>query len=984
MTDALHQRLLGIAGDHTPGSREPVPLNDPAVLWWVESGTVDVFAMPAVDGLPAGAREHVYRVGSGQIFFGADLAALGRSWLLVGVATSGTHLRSLSWSALAELANVPDLRDDVAALVTRWATALTRGTAQGLQPKQYLPLRHDAEHEVAAGQAFFPISGLVFVRVLEGQARFLSNDQAVVSVQTPLLPLPAEAWMLAAATSRVQSLGAVAALAQDDIWQGLQAYQLLIVQLALDRFEATAAHETVRMKVKARRAADHMQAGLDVVTRTLRGEQAMAFAELSPDPLLAACQLIGRRIGVDFAPPPRGGVDRADPVEEIANAARVRFRQVALRGEWWLTDGGHLLGRLQESKRPVALLRTGSGYELHDPVEHSVTPVDDAVAGSLVPFAQSFFRSLPSRPLKFRDLASFALGNVGNDARWLIGLGVLIGLLGMLTPIVTGYIFDALIPASDRPQIAQITGVLIAVAIAAAMFSVARSTAMLRLESRMDAGLQAALWDRALNLPIPFFKRYSSGDLAQRLNAINAIRQVLSGTTIGTLLASVFSLVNIALLFYYDLKLGAVALGLVLGAAALTIGMGLIKLRYDRHMAESWGKLSGLVLEYLRGVTKLRVTGAESRAFANWATEFSRMRRLSFGSGNVQNVNDVFFTLYQVVVDMVIFGTAAWLLTQSLTASVTQAALALPGKPAPLPMTTGQFIAFYGAFGQVMGAVIGLSTTVLTVLNLVPLYERIKPILQAEPEADITKSHPGELQGQVDLVNVTFRYREDGPAVLDNVSFSIRPGGFVAVVGPSGSGKSTLLRCLLGFEHPSAGGVFYDNQNMADLDTRAVRRQMGVVLQHSQVMPGDIFSNIVGTTQLNIEDAWAAARFCGLEDDIRAMPMGMHTVISEGGNTLSGGQRQRILIARAIVQRPRILLFDEATSALDNPTQEIVTRSLNELRATRVVIAHRLSTIMNADHILVMDGGRVVQSGSYAQLMAQPGLFRELATRQLV
>jgi ATP-binding cassette subfamily C protein len=518
-------------------------------------------------------------------------------------------------------------------------------------------------------------------------------------------------------------------------------------------------------------------------------------------------------------------------------------------------------------------------------------------------------------------------------------------------------------------------GALLAVAIATTMFTMSRSMASLRLETRADSGLQAAIWDRALNLPMTFFKQFSSGDLASRMGAINVIREAISGTTLGSILAGLFSLFNIGLLYHFSSELASLALLLILGAAILTFVLGYFTLRYERRMTEISGVLSGIVLEYLRGVTKLRVTGSEARAFANWAREFSRMKKLAFSAGHVQNINDVFLSVYGVITDILLFGAIGFFLVKSSgsTFGAEQSIQAL---------TTGQFIAFYGAFGAVMGAVTGLSNTALSLLNLVPVYERARPILEALPEIDEAKAHPGALQGQLDVVNAEFRYDEDGPLILDKVSFSIRPGGFVAVVGSSGSGKSTLLRCLLGFEKLSSGGIFFDNQNLKDVDLRAIRRQMGVVLQHSQLMPGDIYTNIVGTSTLNIDDAWEAARFCGLEEDINAMPMGMHTVLSEGGGTLSGGQRQRILIARAIVHRPRIIFFDEATSALDNRTQEIVTESLNMLRATRIVIAHRLTTVMNADQIIVMDKGQVVQIGDYQTLIEMPGIFQDLARRQ--
>lgn len=994
MSDDLSVRLGREGEALSLSAREPFTLTTADRVWWVQSGAIDVFAVPGSDGAPEGAREHLYRIGSGELLLGIDPGAIREStrgnWLLVAVPTPNTVLRVHPWRSLSGMSGDSGLASQILSLASAWVSSVTRGARRGIQPKQHVALVTGETQTVEGGQAFFPAEYQAFVRLDEGEAHLFSQAALRVRPESGLLPLRDDAWMQAETSCQVTSLGADAALKEPGFWDGLLTYHALTVRSSLIEFERLAGHETARMQLKARQAASHMESGLAIFRDALSDTSDQGFAELSDDPLLAACQLIGRRIGVAFEPPPRSGIDGADPVEEIANAGRVRFRQVALRGDWWLHDGGHLLGRIQETKRSVALIRTREGYEIHDPVERSVTVVDESTAATLVPFAQSFYRSLPPRRLVFADLVRFVFQGERLDLLSVLGLGLLTGLLGMLTPIVTGYIFDTVIPASDRSQAVQITAALVTVALAAAMFSMARAMATLRLESRMDAGLQAAMWDRALNLPITFFRRHSSGDLATRLNAITAIRQALSGPTIATLITSLFGLVNIALLFYYDAKLATVATALILGALALMLTLGLFKVRYDRQIESVSGRLSSLVLEYLRGVTKLRVTGSEARAFANWAREFGRLRRLSFGSGNVKNINDVFFSLYQVAVDIAIFGTVAWLLREQATeaalgaAKASAAAKAGGAEAATSLLTTGQFVAFYGAFGQVMGAITGLSTTLLSVLNLVPVFERIKPILTEDPEAQGEKTHPGELRGQIDLVNVTFRYSEDGPPVLDNVSLKIRPGGFVALVGASGSGKSTLLRCLLGYETPSAGGVFYDNQNLAGLDARAVRRQMGVVLQHSQVMTGDIFSNIVGSTLKNIDDAWEAARYCGLEEDIRAMPMGMHTVISEGGNTLSGGQRQRLMIARAIIQRPRILLFDEATSALDNRTQEMVTRSLDEIRATRVVIAHRLTTVMNANQIIVLDKGRIVQRGTYRELIDVPGVFQDLAKSQLL
>ncbi|MBI4983897.1 MAG: ATP-binding cassette domain-containing protein, partial [Rhodocyclales bacterium] len=433
-----------------------------------------------------------------------------------------------------------------------------------------------------------------------------------------------------------------------------------------------------------------------------------------------------------------------------------------------------------------------------------------------------------------------------------------------------------------------------------------------------------------------------------------------------SILTGVFSSFNIVLLFYYNSKLAFVAIGLIVLALLVTAATGYLKLRCERKFATLSGKISGMVYQYLTGIVKLRVCAAEGRAFANWGAQYTYLRGLMVRKTALSNVEQTFYAGYGVLVNAALFAMIGMVIFKD-----EQAAL-----------STGEFIAFNAAFGTVFGAMMELSQTALNLLNIVPVYERTRPILETPPEVDASKVAVGELTGDIEVLKLGFAYGE-GPAVLSDVSFHVRAGEFVAVVGPSGSGKSTLLRLLMGFERPNAGSLCYDSHNLLDLDVNALRRQLGVVLQAGQLMAGDIFTNIAGTSAVSLDEVWDAARLCGLEEDINNMPMGLHTVISEGSSTLSGGQRQRILIARAIVAKPRILYFDEATSALDNRTQTVVSESLERLKATRIVIAHRLSTVVKADRILVMKDGRLVQSGRYDELLEQPGLFAELARRQI-
>jgi NHLM bacteriocin system ABC transporter ATP-binding protein len=507
---------------------------------------------------------------------------------------------------------------------------------------------------------------------------------------------------------------------------------------------------------------------------------------------------------------------------------------------------------------------------------------------------------------------------------------------------------------------------LFAASITGFLISLTANVAMMRMEGRMEAGVQSAVWDRLLSLPVRFFKQYNSGDLVGRSLAIGQIRQMLTGAVLTSLLTGVFSIFSFILLFQYSSSLALIATVLVLVAALMSASCGWLQMRNQRAIYEVMGRISGLTLDLMSGIAKLRMSGTESQAFARWAEEFTKQKSISNRAARVSIAMTIFSRIFPSVTGIAIFY-FGWNMMKGGAG-----------------LTPGGFVAFNAAFGQFLGASLGLAMTAISVIGIIPAYERAKPILKAIPEAQGASSlDPGRLHGAIECSRILFRYESDLPLVLNDISIQIKPGQFVAFVGHSGSGKSTLFRLLLGFETPESGSIYFDGMDLADIDPQALRRQMGVVMQNGKVFDGDIFTNIVGASPLTIADAWAAARSAGFDKDIEAMPMGMNTVISEGGGGLSGGQRQRLMIARAIVHRPRILLFDEATSALDNQTQSIVSRSLEALEATRIVIAHRLSTIINADQIYVFDQGRITQHGTYEELAGQEGLFRDLAQRQI-
>jgi NHLM bacteriocin system ABC transporter ATP-binding protein len=639
-----------------------------------------------------------------------------------------------------------------------------------------------------------------------------------------------------------------------------------------------------------------------------------------------------------------------------------------LKGEWWKQDNGPLLAFRGEAKRAVAVLPASARTaELFDPLDQRTSPINREIATGMQPFAYAFYRPFPAEKLSLLDLLRFGLKGCKSECATILLTGAAIGLLAVVFPYVTGVAFDRLIPGAENGQLAAICGLLLSMAVGTALLGYSRGCAVLRLEGKMSATVQAAVWDRLLSLPVSFFRNYSSGDLAQRSMGIEQIRQMMTSYSLRAVLSGIFSAFSLMLLFYYSVPLALVAAGLLAISYIATFIWTVAQVSEQRELCNLQGQISGKLLQFISGIAKFRVSGTENRAFAVWARLFSRQKQVAMRARQTSNQLTVFNSVFSVVSLGALFYFHGLVMSSSS-----------PGR-----MKTGEFLAFLVAFTQCMVAALTLNSTVVSSAKIVPLYERSKPILEAIPEVTESKADPGMLMGDVEISQVTFRYAQGLSPALRDVSIKIPRGQFVAVVGPSGSGKSTLLRLLLGFETPENGAIYYDGQDLNGLDVQSVRRQIGVVLQSSRPIGGTLFENIIGSAPLTVKDAWEAARMAGIEDDIRRMPMGLHTFLAAGGQGISGGQRQRLLIARAIVGRPRILLFDEATSALDNRTQETVSRSLESLQSTRIVIAHRLSTILHADRIFVLDKGTIVQSGCYQELMEQEGLFREFAKRQL-
>ena len=968
MTESLFQQAQAMArqegstrltGHVAFDGRHPKLLDHRGHALQVTAGHVDVFAVSLVEGDVAGARHHLFRVERDDIVLDLQEGFNGPGPQIQILAVGSPGAEAL----LMPRADIQSF-DPVATWIRRLARLIT-----GANPSwDMLEVANGGAATVPPGERRRgPARSIVWVSLEFGTAKPMGLDP-MIAAGGPPLPLTSGMW-IEAGQSGCGAVGSEDVPDWDVLWRVIDQFHLSVASCVRGYIVRDADREARRLVVRGELITAQTMESFDLLADVVvqRAGRAGMAVDLT-NPLLAACRMVAEAVHSPYVAPPQPALVQHGfaGVVEIARSARLRVRRTLLRGEWWNEDGGPLVGWHGEAQNPVALLRRGSHrYVMFDTKTGTQQPVDRSLAMELAPEAASFYPTLPARPLRFRDLLTFSFQHAtGNFLR--IAFGVLaIGLLSLVTPLITNVLINSVIPRSELDQLAFCALALAVTAIAVASVQTMQGLAMLRVEGTMDWKLQAAVIDRMLRLPTSLFREYTVGDFVDRSMGIDAARRVFTGRALRSMIAGFFAWFSIALMLYYDVKLGLIALLLTLVRAFLIVAVSAIRLYHENKYFSLQGKISGFVLQLITGIGKLRVADATARALAVWSRQFSTQKRSFLASQRVSNALGVFETAYPLIATLIIFAAATFLKSKLL-------------------QDIGGFLAFFAAFGQSMASIGALASGISESLIAIPHITRLRPLISGAAELSDERKSPGELSGLVELSRVTFRYASSGPPVLENVSFRIAQGEYVAIVGPSGSGKSSLFRLLLGFEKPESGTVFLDGKAIDTLDISAVRRQLGVVLQNGKLATGSIYDNICGGVQLPLEQAWEAARLAGIDDDIKAMPMGMNTVVAEGVNTLSGGQRQRVMIARAVARRPRILLFDEATSALDNRSQAIVSNSLGNLNVTRIVIAHRLSTVRQADRIIVLVDGKVVQTGSYAELGNTPGTFASFAQRQLL
>ena len=958
---------------------ESLILGAPDHFWMVTLGELDIFYVDIDEQREYNTSlKYLYSVKAGDLIFSLLTAKNEHetTYRLVAV-SKGAKLMEINKNRLLKINDF-----FLSSMIDKWVLTTSQRIHKYNSPRVYIGLESLKIHTLKKDAIAYPTKGLLWVNFEKGSFDYYAENKSLDSESTLKYPVPISnnLWVKANENKAQIKVQSTKQVLQDEIdfmlaFNNLQTY---LLEKLLSNNLAEIEEDRNRIKEKVASEANNLSSTLGKLKSIVVGKKADKSGfdthKGFDNTLFATCQLIGDAVGFQFeAPKFMESYENSttNQLFAIAQSSKVRVRKIILRGSWWKDENGHLLAFYKKDQRPVALIqKTSTSYVLKDVTTEEEILVDYKIAEQLEPICYMMFYGFDGAMTSLRKIGNFAIKGLKRDSKFLILAAFAGSVIGLIVPILSGAMFDDVIPAADKSLHFEIFAIMLIIGFVRAGLQLTQGVLLLRVETKSSINMQAGVVDHLLRLPVKFYKKYSSGDLTNRALSINAIRQILSSTVMTAVLSGAFSFVNLGLLFYYESSLALVAVLLAVIAIAFLSIVGYIKLKYDRQIADINGDLQGFLFEFISGVTKIRITGGEKRIFTLWASKFSKLKELGFKSGSYQNYVETFNGSYPLFTSILFFSFIYYTVTNSEGIGVM--------------ISVGAFMAFISAFGQFLNDCLKMSMALITSLNIITLYERVKPILEETPESAADCIDPGELAGDIEMNSVSFRYEEDQPLILNNLSFKIKQGEMVAFVGASGSGKSTVMRLLLGFEEPEAGSIYYDGDSFDSMNKDMVRRQIGVVLQNGALMSGSIYKNIVGNSELTLDDAWAAARMAGMEEDIKQMPMEMHTVVSEGAGTFSGGQRQRLMIARAIVHKPRLLFMDEATSALDNRTQNIVSESLDRLQATRIVIAHRLSTVKNADRIYVLEKGSIIESGTFDELMEKKGAFANLAKRQIV
>ncbi|MDE0073133.1 MAG: ATP-binding cassette domain-containing protein [Gammaproteobacteria bacterium] len=966
--------LAALSGESVPcAGNLPVKLDDPDTVWFIDQGAVNLFLVEFQDGVEQAAPQHLLRRGSGWLLPGVapdgprddDDTTLS----LIAKGSPGTVLKRLPASVLsdadpAELAEQTDTwLTAITDTLSRFASRLPRPTALAKPGLMRTPAPCTLSVQRGVVWVSEPPRGT-------GLFMDLVDPADIVEAGGPheaVIPLTRTSWLILSDEATLSGRSTETLAKQGILLSALASFHA--VAFALERLNRRLAvvddANLERVRTTSRRTVERAARQRLFNIHDLPIDRDASVEDTS---LADALQAIGRREGIDFKIPVRSDPSGA-PVGlvDVLDASGVRARRVRFRaGEaWWRGDSNAMLAFRAADGQPVALLPGWLGrYREFDPVSKRSVRMTADRAAALADEAWMFYRPLPVGDVKPADLLGIALLGSGADLARLVLAGLPGGLIKLVPALALGFVANQTAAGGTAGQLYAVAVAVTGFGLLGALLHLLQSTAMMRIEGRSVSRVEASFWDRLMRLPPSILHGRRAGDLAVSGMTFQNLRDGLQGVAAHGLLSILFLLPVLGVIFLYDATLGTVALAFSLASLLVTVVLGLRQIPLHGRMIRAARRVSGRLFQIVGSIGKLRVENAEASAFAIWAQDYREQKRTELELGALEGHSRA-------------FGAAL----PFLAAGILLFAVAAMGD-GNLPV--GDFLVVYLVFAAFQSAVARLGESFGAVAAVLPAFDQMRPLLAAVPEAEVEGAPVEDLGGDIFFDRISYRYDPDGPLILDDVTIHVRPGEFVAIAGESGAGKSTLFRLALGFDRPTAGAVCYDGRDLRNLNLRQVRRKIGVVPQSVGLHPSDLWDNLVGHhDEVASDEIWTATRVADVEEEIKGMPMGMMTMVGTSGSVLSGGESQRVSIARSVIGSPRIMLLDEATNWLDNESQARVMRNLTALTATRVVIAHRLSTLEQADHIYVLQAGKVVQSGSFNELMEADGVFRDLVRRQV-
>ena len=952
----------------------PVGLDDPDSVWFIDQGAVNLFLVEFKGGLEQAAPQHVLSRESGWLLPGVKPdeqdGGEGTTLSLVAKGSPGTLLRRLPAAKLSEVDPA-----ELAVQIDTWLTEITDALSRfvGRIPRPTALAEPGLTLDLAPPCTLSVRRDVVWVpQPPPGASAYMDIvDQADLADPTgsaeAAIPLTRTSWLAVFDQATLAGKSTETLAEEGTLLPALASFHALAFTLErLNRRLAVVDEANLeRARTTSRRTAEKAarQRLFNIYDLPVDRD-----ADVEDTALADALRIIGRHEGIDFKIPARSGTSDAPlGLVDVLDASGVRARRIRLNAEddWWQGDSNAMLAFREEDGQPVALVPGTFGrYREVDPLAKRSAPITTARASALSKEAWMFYRPLPAGNAKPADLFAIARHGSAADLARLVIAGLPGGLIKLLPALALGFVASHVAGGGSAGALYAVAVAVAGFGVLGAMLHLLQSTAMMRLEGRSASRVEAAFWDRLMRLPPSVLHRHPSGDLAMSGMTFQNLRDGLQGVVADSLLSIIFLLPVFGVIFFYDATLGLCTLVFSLASLVVTLVLGMRQVSPHGRMISAARRVAGRLFQIVGGITKLRVENAEGSAFAIWAQDYRDQKRAELDLGALEGHSRAFGAALPFI--------AAGVL---LLAVVTLGERTVP---------VGDFLVVYTVFIAFQSAIARLGESIGTVAATLPAFDQMRPLLAAVTEADVEGEPVDYLGGEILFDRVSFRYDPDGPLILDDVTIRARPGEFVAIAGESGAGKSTLFRLALGIDRPSAGAVYYDGRDLRHLNLKRLRRQIGSVPQSVGLHPQDLWDNLVSHHDgVSTEDVWKAARIAEMEDQIKAMPMGMMTMVGTSGTVLSGGESQRITIARSVIGSPRIMMFDEATNWLDNESQAKVMRNLTALTSTRIVIAHRLSTLEQADRIYVLQAGKVVQSGSFRDLVEEDGVFRELVRRQI-